>query len=251
MDKVLIARRFEQAKETYQSHATVQFQMAEQLVAMAANYLPKHLEKVFELGCGTGFLTEAMLNHFAINTYCANDLVSDVKSTIGSIVEKYQSCEFSFLEGDMEKILFPEKLSMICSGAAIQWIKDLPVFFKKAYEALSTKGFLVVSTFGPNNYSQIKKLTGCGIEYTDAMELMQMASDYFKVVDFKEWHQPLYFDTPLEVLKHMRLTGVNGVSPCKWTKKNMRDFIQNYEYFRCEQGYPLTYHPLLLILQKR
>ncbi len=251
MDKTLVAKRFDGAKSTYKSNATVQLQMAEFLAEMSSRYVHKNLERVFELGCGTGFLTEAMLKFFNINHYCANDLVPEVNSVIESIIASEKVNCYSFYPGDMEEILFPQQLDMICSGAAIQWIKDLSAFFKKANDSLRSKGFLVFSTFGPENYTQIKKLTDCGIRYPDAIQIMKCASKYFEVIDFKEWQQQLQFSSPKKVLKHMQLTGVNGVAACKWTKSDMIRFMDGYEHLKANEEYPLTYHPILMILQKK
>jgi len=252
MNKQLLKRRFCSAKETYVEHAAVQAKMAVDLVDLAKGYVDgSQVDNILELGSGTGLLTKAVLNYFSPKHYAANDLVPCTNSVIQEIVEANSCATFKFIAGDIEAVDFPKRQHLICSGATIQWIKDLGAFFNKMHDCLQENGYLILSSFGPDNYTEIKEITTHGIAYPDVFEVMQLASDYFEVVDQKEWHQQLYFKSAYDVLKHMRYTGVNGTANCKWTKRHFQNFVDKYENYRHDAGYPLTYHPYLLVLKRK
>ena len=73
----------------------------------------------------------------------------------------------------------------------------------------------------------------------------------YEVITMKDWEEQVWFDTPMEVLRHMRYTGVNALTGGTWTRADIREFESKYQAFKGEKGYPLTYHPVLLVLQKK
>jgi len=251
INKDLLQKRFRCASKTYNSHATVQKQMASCLVKMASKYIPNEQESMTELGCGTGLLSQQILDNFTTKKYTANDLVAEVEENIVDIATQTQTLFFNFIQGDAENISIPWQQNVIWSGATIQWIQDLDSFFLRLSSALNQQGFVAISSFDIDNFSEIKTLTGKGINYKSMEEVLQFASLYFQVLDYKAWHQQLWFNTPRDVLKHMRFTGVNAISKTRWSKSNLENFINSYEMFKQDEGYPLTYNPFVFILQKK
>ncbi|MBS2211904.1 malonyl-ACP O-methyltransferase BioC [Carboxylicivirga mesophila] len=250
IDKVLLKKRFESAVSTYCAHAKVQHEMALRLVDMARNFLPAKQERVLEFGCGTGLLTRQLLQHFSVIDYTSNDLVNNVEGGIQRML-KGNVVRQQFIAGDAECTKFPEDLNSIWSGATIQWINQIEPFLHKLSDLLKPKGFLVMSSFGPDNYREIKATTGNGINYKTKEQIISAASNYFEMIDFKEWHEHLWFKRPVDVLKHMRNTGVNGVSACSWNKRKLNEYCEAYGQFVELKGYPLSYHPYLMIFKKK
>ncbi len=251
IDKDLLRKRFRCASKTYNTHAVVQKQMAGVLADSAQQYIPAKAGKMFELGCGTGLLTQEMVRRFRPVTYGANDLVAEVEEGLCEIVKQNSMASFEFFQGDAENIPIPQKQNVICSGATIQWIQDLDAFFIRMSESLCENGFLAISSFDVENFKEVKTLTGQGIDYLPMQDVFMYASKYFKVLKNESWERTLWFDTPKDVLKHMRFTGVNAVSNIKWGKSDLAQFESGYELYRKTQGCPLSYHPFVLILQRK
>jgi len=251
VDKSLVKRRFHCASKTYDAHATVQKEMAEVLVQMAAWHIAPFQERMLELGCGTGLLTQEILKRFSAEKYVTNDLVEEMAGKVEPIVLASDVASHRFIGGDAEQLVFPEPQQVIWSGATIQWIEELKPFFAKLYDLLMDEGYVVLSSFGPDNYSEIKTITGKGIDYKTMQQVIESASANFELVASKEWHRQLWLESPMDVLKHMRYTGVNGVAASKWTKGDMARFQEDYQQFAQLEGYPLTYHPFLLILKRK
>jgi malonyl-ACP O-methyltransferase BioC len=250
VDKPLLKTRFGSAIATYNMHADVQRHMARELVGMAKEFLPCKQQNILEIGCGTGLLTEQIVNEFSIESYVGNDLVDDVDSQIQAIL-RGKLKHYAFMAGDAEQLDFPDKQDSIWSGATIQWVTQLPQFFSRLAELLNPGGYLVVSSFGPDNYHEIKDLTGSGINYQSKEEINEAAAGDFKLINFIEWREQMWFKKPMDVLKHMRYTGVNGISHCQWNKGKMSAFNLAYERYAQSKGYPLTYHPYLMIFKKK
>ncbi len=250
IDKSLLKRRFESAVSTYCAHAKVQQDMAVRLVELAKKHLPVEQGRILEFGCGTGLLTQQIIQHFSVADYTINDLVDNVSRVVCDILNDNVAIQ-RFIAGDVECADFQGALNSIWSGATIQWISQIELFFNKLSQLLKTDGYLVVSSFGPDNYHEIKYTTGNGISYKTKEHLIAAASKDFDLIAFEEWHEQLWFSKPIDVLKHMRSTGVNGISPCSWTKRKMSDFCELYQQFAELNGYPLTYHPYLMIFKKK
>lgn len=251
LDKGLLQKRFSSALYTYDTHALVQKYMAEVLVEVAQKYISSQQSYMLELGCGTGLLTHEIIKHYSARCYTANDLVGEFTHKIAAIVSEGSVNDFQFVPGDAAHLHLNKLYDIIWSGATIQWIENLEVFFFRMNKVLNEGGYFMLSSFNVDNFKEIKSITGEGIDYKSMQEVIAYASKYFKVLECKSWHQNLWFKEPTDVLKHMRYTGVNGVAATTWGKRDLQNFVSSYESFKQKKGYPLCYHPFILILQKQ
>ena len=96
-------------------------------------------------------------------------------------------------------------------------------------------------------------ITGNGLSYHSLSEMEALLSEAFEVVYSEEGHQVLYFDDPLQVLQHIKKTGVNAIpSQQSWTRGMIEDFVQKYAAcFEVDGRVPLTYHPQYFVCRKR
>ena len=104
VEKTLIARRFARSTLTYDRAAIVQRNMAEQLVTMIVEAgRTSQFNHVLELGCGTGLLTELLVQELAIKTLSLNDLVPDLISVAQGSVNGH--AQVDCYPGDMDHAL--------------------------------------------------------------------------------------------------------------------------------------------------
>jgi SAM-dependent methyltransferase len=111
---------------------------------------------------------------------------------------------------DAETLDFPQGTDLITSCSTLQWFADTERFFTRCHRFLSDGGILAFSTFGKRNMQEIHTLTGHGLEYFSLEELKALLSSRFEVLYAEEEIVSLPFGTPLEVLQHLRQTGVTG-----------------------------------------
>ena len=233
--------------KSYNRAAIVQQEMAERLITLMESYNLPHLSRIFELGYGTGFLTTLLLDHLDRSKLWLNDI-----SSHKLIPSHCDHCEISYIHGDAEHIIFPENLDLVISSAVIQWFENLPLHFERVHSALKPGGIVAFSTFGPDNFHEIKTLTGVGLRYKSINEFKELLSNKFVIEKTEESLRPIVFPTPREVLLQMKDTGVNSLVTTPWGPTTYRHFYKNYiKEFGTPDGVPLTYHPMVVIARKR
>lgn len=245
LNKNLVAQRFAKAGQTYSEHAIVQKQICQNLTGLVQQFCPRMMSRVFEIGCGSGNLTRLLATSFQFEELILNDLYADVQQHFS-----HQE-NLKWLIGDVETLDFPQQLDMIVSGSALQWMQDLPHLLKRFNEALTERGWLCFSTFGSQNLMEIKELTGQGLSYwsVENWNSALIQAD-FEILHLSESETQLYFDSPKAVLQHLKATGVTATAQHRWTKQTLQQFYQDYEQFKCAEGYSLTYHPIYCIARR-
>lgn len=234
IDKTLVRKRFSRNLKTYKDNSIVQSKMADRLVGMI-NCQPKN---ILELGCGSGLLTEKLIKKFNTTTYDAIDIVEDCEKYIKEI-----SPNINFYHSDIETFNFQNKYDLIISNAVFQWVEDLPLFIEGLKKCLNPNGILLFSTFGTDNLLEISKLTGEGLKYIAIQELKSLLHPQ----EIYEDKISLNFDTPKDVLKHLKYTGVNAISNNHWTKSDLKEFENGYKTL-CPNGIKLTYNPIYVMI---
>ena len=95
-------------------------------------------------------------------------------------------------------------------------------------------------------------MTGQGLSYSSLDELkQQLEQNGFEVLLIESDFQYLYFEHPKAVLQHLKATGVTATSQnYRWAKQSLQQFYIDYEQFRDDHGYRLTYHPIYVIARR-
>lgn len=237
----LIKNQFEKSLDTYNQNASVQKLMAEMLVAETAQFQTE-FNNILELGSGAGLLTKELLGKLTFKQYYANDLVEKSQNYIKELIPNA-----IFYCGNAQKIKPSQKMDLIISNAMFQWFKNIDTDNYK--NLLNKNGILAFSSFSPDNFKEIRELTGLSLDYKTLDELKQIFEKNFKILYTEEFIHTLKFSTPLELLAHMKNTGVNSLTAQHWTFKEVKEFCDNYS-----QKFPeitLTYAPIIFICQKK
>ena len=155
INKSQVAQRFAKAGQSYVQHAVVQKQICQHLIGLMQEYISKNsLDRVFEIGCGSGNLSHLLMQHFAIQQLFLNDLYPEVQ-------QHFQNDpKLKWWIGDIEQLDFPQSLDLVASSSALQWVGDLEAVFKNCADALTQQGYLCFSTFGQQNLQEIKARQG-------------------------------------------------------------------------------------------
>ena len=225
----------------YEQNALVQKLMADNLIDFVKSHLGDSFNKIFEIGCGTGLLTRIVQEKLKYQDLILNDLKNFV----------FTNKEYHFIKGDIEDIEISEKFDLILSNATFQWVKKLDQLFDKLSYSLYERGFLAFTTFGKDNLKEIKSITGVGLDYIDIDSYLSLLEKRFNIIMYKEEIVQLYFENPANILKHIKFTGVNSIKKVQWTKRDYFNFCKDYDEFKTEKGYLLTYNPFYFIVVKK
>lgn len=224
---------FLKAKNTYKKEAKVQEFMANELCLELLNLKRKHFRKVFEFGCARAELSQKLEKIISFDKYIKNDILDYGVDFEVEIFDMNQIASHSLSE---------QKFDLIISNATLQWL-DLKLILPTLDKMLDEKGILLLSTFGKKNLEQISQSTGFSLKYYSVLELEQIFKKYFINVEIKEEFKTLEFKTPLEVFKHLKLSGVNSLGYHFLGKKFLKEFEQKFH--NC-----LTYHPIFILCKK-
>lgn len=247
VNKALVAQRFAKAGQSYVEHAVTQKQISKELFEYLKTYCPRNLDSVLEIGCGSGNLTHLFQSYFQTKNLYLNDLYEDIAQHFSD------QGKIHWLIGDIEQLQLPHSLDAVISSSVLQWMVDLPVLLQRLHQSLNQSGYLGFSTFGMENLTEIKQLTGQGLNYCSLTTLkQQLEQNGFEILFMQEQQKHLYFDHPKSVLHHLKATGVTATAKShRWTKQSLQQFYLDYQQFHDEQGYPLTYHPIYVIVRKK
>ncbi|MDE5944688.1 MAG: methyltransferase domain-containing protein [Rikenella sp.] len=259
-DKHLLQRRFSRRLESYDTLATVQRAIADRLADRLAQAVSSRaaIRHGVEIGAGTGFLTRHLVRLFPEAAWIVNDLVAESRDYL----PKKQTVRFE--AGDGERFDFAASehggCDLIASASVVQWFDDLPGFIARAAAGLrESGGLLAFSTFGPENFREITATTGQGLDYYPLTELIEFCRRAgLEPTVAEEWIERPLYPTPTDVLRHLRLTGVNAVAAERWTHNRLRQFEADYRAAytapaveTADRDVTLTFHPILVLAEKR
>ena len=222
MDKTLIRRRFAKAVGSYSIRADVQRQIAYHMADAIGKYIPSGGRRnVLEIGCGTGMFTRAFLHRATPERLLLNDLCPEVEPYLTDLLANKR---IHFAASDAEALNFPSGQNLIVSCSAIQWFDQPEKFLAGCRKLLTADGYLAFSTFGPQNVKEVVSLTSDTLPYRSLKELTDVLSAEYQIVYSREEKLKLSFASPLEVLKHLKGTGVTGIRRQSWTRGELDDF---------------------------
>lgn len=244
VNKELVKRRFEKSIETYPENAIVQKQMAENLVTNLLELQGNNFDKILEIGCGAGVLTNNILGNFNFKELFVNDITEAAQKKINNL-----SKDIKFIPGDCETISLPEGLDLVISNSTFQWVNNLELLLDEISNDLNKKGVIAFTTFGEQNLYQIKSITGKSLNYHDKKNTENILNKNFEIVHSHSEIVNLEFNCANDILRHLKLSGVNSLESIKWTRNDLKIFGDKYDkyYTNANGKLILTYHPISFI----
>lgn len=227
--------------DKYDENAFVQRITAEKLVS---SFSQKKFDKILEIGCGTGILTKQIEQNLVFQKYFANDIVEKSKNYIDGIIS-----ENTFVCGNAQKIKLPHKVDLIISNAVFQWFENLDKVLEYYSSLLKIDGIIAFSTFSPENFLEIREVTGLTLNYKNIDKLKEIVEKNFEIIHIEKFNYKMNFSTPLQILAHMKNTGVNSLTEKHWGIKNVKEFCDKYREKFPELS--LTYAPIIVVAKKK
>lgn len=224
---------FLKAKESYAKNALIQNFMGNKLCKKLKNLGLLDFERVFEFGCGQGELSQKLQRILRFKHYVSNDMI-DYKMNFK--VELFDMNELS------KHFLSTQKFDLITSNACLQWL-DLDRILPTLTQMLNDNGLCLFSSFAQRNFEQITQSTGHSLKYLNLAQYQKIFEKDFEILELSEELITLEFSSPLELFRHMKLSGVNSLGSFFLSKEFLKKFEQ--EFKNC-----LTYHPVYIICKK-
>lgn len=231
--KDAIKSSFSRAATTYNKNATVQASVARELAQMLAN-IATHTDNILEIGTGSGLLTKELATLYPSSALTLVD-ITDIENSLPG----------EHVKADGEVWIKTQKdnsYSAVTAASTIQWFNSPDGFLNEALRVIAPGGIVAVSVYGIRTFEEIKGLKHPSRLFTKD-GLIKCVPKQAKNVIIKENISQLHFDSPKDLLRHFRLTGVaprgSGRDAVGVARRIIRDNIMD-----------LTYNPLFLVFSK-
>lgn len=247
IDKDTMSRRFSAGTATYSGNAVVQNEVVGKMMDVALNTLrdlPLHGFRgdILEIGSGSGNLSRLITRVAPDARLTLWDIAAPRPEGLPDKVA-HRLCdaemEISRLKNDSVDIIF--------SSSTIQWFNSPDRFIDQCFRVLRPGGAMVISTFTRGNLEQITALTGFALPLPDPDEWFRICTRMFDIAYMQAYERDLDFDSPADVLRHLKLTGVNSLGI--YGPAATRSLLRRYPMM-LDGRYHLTYRPMILILRK-
>lgn len=208
-----VAKEFGKSVSKYHKEAIIQKKVAEGLIASVRPWkeiIPTG--PILEVGCGTGFLSEHIVNEFPDRLIEITDASQDMVDFTRSRLDGNETVFFSTL--NVDEIMKPkEQYALIVCNFAPQWFNDTAVGLETLTEMLVPGGLLL--TAFPGNHSFTEWYECClelGIPFTantlpDVEEIVVKLSLGPLQIDYYENNLFQDFEHSIEFLKHLKQIG--------------------------------------------
>lgn len=239
----ILKQKFEKSMPKYDENAVVQKEMAEKLMALLVETCGKNFSKILELGSGTGLLTTLLAQNLVYDAITCNDIVEKSKFYLDKILKNYE-----FIVGNSAKIKTSARYDLIISNAMFQWFSSLPTALETYSKILNKDGILAFSTFSTENFKEIRAALGISLHYLSQEEIKSALEKDFEILEITSYERVLEFSNPLELLAHLKNTGVNSLSAKKMTFVEVKNFCD-----AISKGgkASLTYAPVLVVARRK
>lgn len=112
-------------------------------------------ETVIDAGCGTGRLTELVLERLPEGKVIALDQSANMLAQARDHLEPLFGDRVQYVQSDLLAMPFEQEADIIFSTATFHWVKDHPALFARLYRALKPGGWLIAQCGGGPNIAAV------------------------------------------------------------------------------------------------
>ncbi len=250
-----LAHQFDRAAAHYNEAAEPQRLVIDRLVQLLEEHLSKterHFAHAFEMGAGSGLLTERIDQLVEVGHWTLADLSPALLAQVPRLRDPHPE----LCVGDAFKLsLEGLGIDLFVSSSAMQWLTDPCAYLQRTVRELAAQATVAVSTFGPDNLLELRQLTRQGLHYPSLATWHNTLQELGYPYEIHAERLVIPFADPLAVLQHLRHTGTAQLPNAPQqihTSRQLKDFTKKYiTNFADETGrVTLTFHPVYIIINK-
>lgn len=155
INKTQIKSNFARHAEHYDLYAHVQDRVGQRLLAQCPG---QGVDTVLDIGSGTGTFTRHVRDRYAQAHITAVDLCPNMIEVARA---KLGSDQMTFVAGDAETLPLSGPYDLILSNVCMQWFADLAGAVKTYGQAMTDRGVLAFSVFGPKTFCELSHALSC------------------------------------------------------------------------------------------
>lgn len=249
-EKEIIKKAFSSKVHSYQDYATVQKIVAQTLTSLVLQKT-QSFQKILEIGCGTGFVTQNILEQDPSLNYLATDISEEmILKCQNNILSKNLSCSFNIQDG--ENIQIQDSFDFIISSLTFQWFLSLSLSVQKLLNFLNPQGFLIFSTLGNQTFHEWKallqkrNLEAATPHYPSFYEIKEILPPHSMI---QETIYNLHYPTIEDFIKSVKYIGAHATSSHspKLSPLQLKKILLEEN---SSKGFYITYHVYYVIIKK-
>jgi len=193
-----VAAAFGSARD-YSGNAGIQRIVAAELASRIAGLKLLHQPRVLEIGCGTGFLTQELLDCGIGGDWLITDKSPEMVQRCRDGVGDAPGRNFAVLDGEHDMDIHDGEYDLICASMAMQWFDDLGAAMARLVQKLAPGGHLMFNTLASSTFKEWREAhRACGqgdgaIAFPSVPVLQSMMARFapsaFSVATHREMHR--------------------------------------------------------------
>ncbi|MCT6700746.1 malonyl-ACP O-methyltransferase BioC [Rheinheimera sp. 4Y26] len=252
-----IRRHFDKAAQSYSQGASLQQQVATDLLALLATtrQLEPAQTRLLDLGCGPGWL------HPELRKHCSELWAADLSEAMLAEAETLGLAS-RYIQADAAALPLPaQSVGCIFSSLMLQWCPKPEAVFAECYRLLEPGGQLVLSTLVTDSMAEFQQSWAQvdnkphQLAFLPAEVLLNAVKAQGFSCQSQQLTYQLFYPDVLHLSRSFKQIGANFVAGRAGTglggKKRWAAFASAYEKFRTAQGLPLSYQVLQIVATKQ
>ena len=248
LDTRQVRHAFGRAAATYAAHAVLQHEVEQRLLERL-EYLASEPQRVLDVGCGPGGAALAMHKRWKSAHVVALDLALPMLRRIRSGWLR----PLARVNADARALpLADASVDVLFSNLCLQWIDDVPALFDEFRRVLRPRGYLAISTFGPDTlhelraaWAQVDRAPHVGrfADIARVGDALTHAGFRDPVLDAE--HFTLTYSDAGTLMRELKAIGATNADSSRIRgltgKTHWRRMLDAYEAFRTDGVLPATY----------
>lgn len=236
-DNRVISRGFLSAADSYDAEAGVQRHIAERAFAILKDVMDTPPRRVFEAGVGSGFFTDMYMELW----HPSDTLWYDIAPARPGVKGRDASLAIRNVKEN--------SLDLVAGTSCLQWFHSPAKFIIDSIRKLRPGGILLLTSFADGHFQEFTPFIQSPLRYFSEAWFSAVLPDDAEVLHLSTERHTVEFDSVSHLLKHLSMTGVNGLSPTDRIATT-RNILANYPR-ELNGKYTLTYMPIYLIVRKK
>jgi malonyl-CoA O-methyltransferase len=252
--KKIIADSFSRSAHRYDQAAIIQQQAGNDLLAMMNDALPckSHpVDTIADIGCGTGYFTQALINAYQPKKYMGIDLAEGMLAMAEQKNQAIASAQW--LCGDAESLLLKDaSVDLIYANFSLQWCKDLSALMNNFHRVLTPNSYCCFTSLGQKTLAELRgswqsvdQLAHVNQFSPSTQWRTAIEQQGFEVIHHQQATAVQYFNSVISALRSLKDIGANVVTDEHRQgltgKQRFADFVRAYETYRTPKGIPVSY----------
>ena len=242
--KEKIIKAFDQADQ-YEKFASIQKIVAKKLsdcIRKQFKTSVNHKEKIsiLEIGCGTGLLTQYLIDFFPDAHFVLTDISPEMLNRAKNKFKNHKyDLTFKLMDGEYPEL--DEKYDLICSSLTFQWFDNVASAIRTLTNYLKQNGYLICSTLTFETFKEWRSIYNdndfsCNLQTYPSIESIQSVWPETGTGRWETDEIIVQIDTAIDFFKGLRSIGASvpleTSKPLKLSqfKKVLSDFSKNYNY---------------------